>query len=194
MLTLVRQGQIVGNKHDGYNPIRWRDIDFEEKLWTCQQHKTRKKAKAAHIIPLSRQAMALLVRMKQRQAEGTKSEFVFVHDGGHPIDQATVAFFMKKTLGRQDITRHGFRTTFKTWAGENGYPETDSEMVLAHMNLRGAEGERVLLNKGTRMYERDIKRIGPRRMMLQDWADFLDRTEPLPASVIPFKKARGKGQ
>jgi hypothetical protein len=140
--------------------------------------------------------------MKARQATaGIKSEFVFVTDfgraqWGHPIDQATVALFTRKTLGRRDITRHGFRTTFKTWAGEKGYSTTDSEMALAHTNLRGANGEEnVLLSKGTRMYERFIQRIEPRRLMMQDWGDYCDRTEPLPASVIPFKKkARGKGQ
>ena len=42
-------------------------------------------------------------------------------------------------------------------------------------------------------YKRNAKRIEPRRQMMQAWADFLDRVEPLPATVTnpgQFKKAK----
>jgi integrase len=150
-------------------------------------HKTKKKTKTAYVVVLNRQAMKLLERIKKRHiAAGIESEFIFVNDGGRgsidrgrPISRNSIRVFLKNSLGRRDITLHGFRTTFGDWSVEAGYDERDSEMALGH----------VIGTPVRNIYKRNAKRIEARRPMMQAWADFLDRTEPLPASVIPFKKA-----
>jgi hypothetical protein len=71
---------------------------------------------------------------------------------------------------------------FKTWAVEHNYPETDSEMALAHKI-----GDPV-----RNIYARFAQKIEPRRLMMQDFADYCDRTEPLPSAVIPFKHKKGE--
>jgi integrase len=78
------------------------------------------------------------------------------------------------------ITIHGFRTTFGNWSVDHGYEERDSEMALGHM----------VGNAIRSIYKRNATRIEPRRLMMQAWADYCDRTEPLPAEVIPLRQAK----
>jgi hypothetical protein len=40
------------------------------------------------------------------------------------------------------------------------------------------------------IYKRNAARIEPRRLVMQAWADYCDRIEPLPAEVIPFRQAK----
>jgi integrase len=194
ILTAVRKGQAVG--------ARWEDIDFEDRVWDCppEGHKTGKKTGQYHIVPLSDAAMAVLEKMKELQ-RGNESEFVFPGGSrsGH-MSVAMVNIFMKRfgrndAVGRAikagkiaggqgnggewyiDAVPHGFRTTFKVWAVEHGYPEEDSEMALAH-----TVGSAV-----RNVYARFAQRIEPRRLMMQAWAEHCGRTEPLDAKVIPMR-------
>jgi integrase len=75
---------------------------------------------------------------------------------------------------------HGFRTTFKGWAVEHGYPDDDSEMALAHTVGTSVRN----------IYARHAHRIEPRRLMMQSWADYCGRTEPLDAKIIPMRSAK----
>jgi integrase len=193
---------LTGVRKDQANKARWDEIDLENGIWKCEEHKTRKKKIAkggkevltgmAHIIVLSRQAIAVFRYMQELQAaEGIDSEFAFHSQkegcGRGPIADTTVNSFLKKSfLGKRKafesdhFTIHGFRRTFKTWAVEHGYPEIDSEMALAH----------VIGNPVREIYARDAKRIEPRRLMMQAYADHCDRVEPAPADVIPFRQAK----
>jgi integrase len=209
VLTTARRRQTV--------MARWEDIDFEDRIWICpaEDHKAGKTTGESHIVPLSDAAMAIINEMRGMQrASGRESEFVFPGGRSHNkgrLSECTVNEFMndflspcdavqkaieagkirgaKKPEGakwcipdkwRIDCTPHGFRTTFKEWAGEHGYDETDSEMALAH----------TIGNTVRNIYARNIKRIEPRRQMLQAWADYCARTEPLDAKIIPMRQAK----
>jgi integrase len=180
VLTAVRKGQAVFAK--------WGEIDFDAKLWRSSQHKTRKKVKLDHVIPLSNQAMVVLERMKKmRTKKPADDDFIFAAAQGFKghMSKTAVNKFLHVGMGRTDISIHGFRTAFKTWAIESGYPDTDSEMALAHVIGGKTRNAYIDPNHG---------RIEPRRLMMQAWADFCDRTEPV-AGVVPmaaFRSARAK--
>jgi len=177
--------------------VRWEDI-LEGGIWICKRHKTNARGDRGkdYVVPLSRQAMAILDRMREfQETNGIKNEHVFLGRFSRPLGHNTLNGVLqrmllgnsKAPLSRSGLTIHGFRTSFGDWSVEtgpsgsagNGWDERDSEMALGH---RIGDGVR-------NTYKRNAKRIGQRRHMMQAWADFIDRTE-LPAEVIPFRQAK----
>jgi integrase len=183
ILTAVRKEQS--------NEVKWVDIDWDNKLWTCTKHKTKTAGKTDenHVVPLSDAAMAILHDMDKLQKEkGVKSEYVFPGlimkaraGAGKPVGASTLNVFMHR-MGWTDITIHGFRSTFRRWAEKHGYEEKDSEMALAH--TYGSKTRRAYTREDS-----DDPRIENRRVMMQDWANYCARTEPLPAKVVPLHQA-----
>src|SRR5262249_7881742 len=153
------------------------------KLWICPQHKIVKRTKQPHVIPLSTAAMAILKTMRERQiADGTVGEYVFVHGLANPRrrQQGVISFagkkfgtgmnpFLKTILGYPNLTVHGFRSTFKSWATDNDFPDQDSERALGH----------IVGSPMSQLYGRDAQRLEPRRQLMQAWADYCNRVEPL---------------
>jgi integrase len=187
VLTAVRKGQA--------RMAKWSEIDVEKRIWVCppEGHKTGERTQTDYVIVLSDQAMAVLDTMRaQQEVQGIKSEYVFV--GGVPKrlnarhQRAYGAWIGKlqseTTLNHllwklwPGITLHGFRTSFGDFSVEHGFDERDSEMALGHK----------VGNDIRNIYKRHAQRIEPRRLMMQAWADFCDRTEPLSAEIVPFRK------
>jgi integrase len=187
ILTAVRVDQAVG--------LRWSELDFENSLWTCpwQRTKTGKKTKKPHLVPLSKPALAILKKMQALQrADGIQSDFVFVHIRaparrhrlavervGKRITNGGVLRLLKIAMARKDLTVHGFRTTFSSWANDVGGNREAIEMALDH----------VVGNQVERIYARDAKRLDQRRKLMEEWAEYCGRNEPLPGDVIPFRQA-----
>jgi Phage integrase family/Arm DNA-binding domain len=173
ILTAVRKAEVLS--------AEWKQIDWDDKLLIVpwQKHKVGKKTKDDHVIPLSDAAMAVLQAMKEwQEVNGVKSDFVFPGgrggtSGGH-MTVGAVNTFLKNSLGRRDLTIHGFRTTFGSWSVEQGYEERDSEMALGH----------VVGNNVRNIYKRNAHRIEPRRLMMQAWADYCGQTTPPVGDVI----------
>jgi hypothetical protein len=95
----------------------------------------------------------------------------------------------------QNFVLHGFRTTFSSWATEMGYAHRDIEMALDHVVRRtGPEEDAERLSESARIYSRNAKRLEGRRKLLENWGEYCSRTEPLPAGVIPMRRAKGRGQ
>jgi integrase len=181
LLTAVRKGQGIQAK--------WQDVDLEDGLWVCAHHKTEKKTGLDYVVPLSRQALAVIKRIRDLHEElGIKIEDEgYIFPGGRSgrkghISEGSLNQFLKLRLKR-DFTIHGFRTGFGDWSVEHGHDERDSEMALGHVVGNGVRN----------IYKRNANRIEPRRQMMQAWADYCDRIEPLPASVTSlgqFKAAK----
>jgi integrase len=187
LLTAVRKEQGIKAK--------WKDIDLEDGIWVCSHHKTAKKTGQDYVVPLSRQAIAVIERMRDLHRElGIKIEDDgYIFPGGYggwgkgSMSHNALNQFMKLSLKREKITIHGFRTAFGNWSVEFGHDERDSEMALGH----------VVGNNVRNIYKRNAKRIEPRRQMLQAWADYLDQVEPMPATVTSlgqFKAAKKQDQ
>jgi integrase len=177
--------------------MRWNEIpDFETtRLWTIPWHrlKTRKMLKEPHEIALSEPAMRILKTMQATQGtDGVTSEFVFAQWStarlaasiGKPPSDATVRDYLARITNvsiAAKFTVHGFRSTFSTWAHEDGrFKHNDIEMALSHL----PEG-----NKVSHVYNK-AKRAEARRQLMEAWAEYCGRTEPLPAEVVPFRQAK----
>jgi integrase len=116
------------------------------------------KAGREHRVPLSSDAVALLKTL----LDAGDSELVFQGKKGQPLSNIALLLFLRR-MGRDDLTVHGFRSTFKDWARETtNYPNEVSEAALAH--AIGDQTEAAYA-RGDLFH----KRAG----LMQDWADYL---------------------
>lgn len=117
-------------------------------------------------VPLTPQALAVLETVKI----GTPDPAAFIFPGakkGKPMSDQT----MDKLLAtlKIDATPHGFRSTFRDWAGDmTDHPREVAEAALAH--VVGSDTERAYRRKDA---------LAKRRRLMQEWADYL---RPRPAA------------
>ena len=165
ILTAARSGEVRG--------ATWDEIDLDAGVWIVPAD--RMKAKKEHRVPLSTKALALLAEQKKLFPEG------FVFPGakeGKPLSDMSLTAVLRR-MDRNEITVHGFRSTFRDWAAEStAYPGEMVEMALAH----------TIGNKVEAAYRRgDL--FEKRRRLMQDWSDFCDRKESTASNVIPINTA-----
>src|SRR5262249_52443478 len=121
ILTAARTGEVLGT--------RWCEIDLDRKIWIVPE--VRMKAGREHRVPLSDAALSLLRSMRQHRRE---DDFVFP---GPKVGRALSNMALLSVLGRlgcDELTVHGFRSTFRTWAAEaTDFPHEVAEAALAHV-------------------------------------------------------------
>ncbi len=118
ILTAARSGETRG--------ATWAEIDLEVKLWTIPSE--RMKAGKEHRVPLTKEAIAYLGPKRDNAALIFESEA----KAGKPISDMSMTAVLRR-MGRDGITVHGFRSTFRDWAGETtGFPREVIEAALAH--------------------------------------------------------------
>lgn len=118
ILTAARSGETRG--------MTWGEVDLEQRVWTIPAE--RMKAGKEHRVPLADAAIAYL---GPRRANDT---LVFESEAkpGRPISDMSMTAVLRR-MGRDGITVHGFRSTFRDWAGETtGFPREVIEAALAH--------------------------------------------------------------
>jgi integrase len=115
ILTAARTGETLG--------ARWDEIDGD--VWTVPEE--RMKGDRKHEVPLSPRALAMLEELR-----GT-GEFVFPGArAGKPLSDRSL-FKTLPRMGRDDLTTHGFRSTFRDWCGDHTeFPREVAEAALAH--------------------------------------------------------------
>jgi integrase len=152
-LLFVRPGELRGAK--------WSEIDLDAAEWRIPAE--RMKMGERHIVPLSKQAVAILHEQHRLTGRG---EYVFPALGSstRPMSENTVNGALRRLGYAQDeMTGHGFRAMASTLLNERGFSPDVIELQLAH-------AER---NKVRAAYNR-AERLPERRKMMQDWADYLD--------------------
>ena len=171
-LLLCRPGEL---RH-----MEWTEINWDDKQWELSAEKM--KMKQPHIIPLSKQALALLQNLQLLTGQG---KYVFPNPRGasRPLSENGVRVAIR-TMGydNEAMTPHGFRAMGRKILDEVlGYRIEWIECQLAHA-VKDANG---------RAYNRTTY-LKQRRGMLQKWADYLDglRAEAANGNVISgnFKK------
>jgi integrase len=148
ILAAARTGEIIG--------ATWDEIDLAARTWTIPG--SRMKGGKEHKVPLSAAATAVLEDM----AAIRHSEFVFPGArGGRPLSAMAMAMSLRR-MRRDDLTTHGFRSTFRDWASERtSFPRAVAEMALAHAIPSAVEAA---YRRGD-LFEK-------RRRLMEAWADF----------------------
>jgi integrase len=150
ILTAARTGETIF--------ARWEELDLLDKTWTIPAG--RMKAGREHRVPLPARALAIL---EQMHAHHTGDDgFVFPGgNAGKPLSNMAFLMLLRR-MKRDDLTAHGFRATFKTWASERtGFQNEIVEAALAH--VVGSKVEQAY-RRGD-MFEK-------RRRLMQQWATF----------------------
>lgn len=107
---------------------RWDEFDLESGRWSLPDE--RMKTRQAFAIPLAPEVVSLL---KGLPKINTRSPYVFPGHGQSGVMHANGIRNLLHTLGYEHITRHGFRSTFRDWAGEKTpFPREICELALAH--------------------------------------------------------------
>ena len=121
ILTATRTSETIG--------AQWSEIDLRKKVWTIPADRI--KAGKEHRVPLSEPALAILKALAKTRDENVAHVFPSPRNGQPLSNNALLALL--KRIKRQDITAHGFRSTFRDWAAEQtNYPRDVAEMALAH--------------------------------------------------------------
>ena len=140
----------------------WSELDLEKSLWRIPGEKM--KMKEPHVIPLSKQAVALFTTVRERGSAGI---FVFpaLHTSKRPMCENTLNTALRRMGYKSDeMTSHGFRAIASTLLNESGLWHPDAiERALAH---RERSAVRAAYHRGTHWSERV--------RMAQWWSDHLD--------------------
>jgi len=134
----------------------WDEFDLEAEVWTIPA--ARMKARVEHRVPLSRRCVEIL-RDLERDRESS-DDYVFVGQReGTPLSNMALLMMLRR-MKRDDITAHGFRSSFSDWASEvSSFSGELRETALAH----------TIQNKAERAYRRGDA-LEKRREMMEAWA------------------------
>jgi integrase len=162
-LTFVRTRELIEAK--------WSEFDLEAARWNIPAE--RMKMRTPHIVPLAKQALEILIMLHGLAA---KSEWVFPgdRDRRRPMSNNTILKGLERMGYKTRMTGHGFRGLASTILHEQGYPHEHIELQLAHTPR----------NAVSAAYNHALY-LRPRTKMMQDWADFLERTQR-GARILPF--------
>ncbi len=139
---------------------RWDEFDFEAGTWCLPDE--RMKMRIAFVIPLADEVIKLVQSISR--AEG--STYLFPGQGKTGVMHANAIRTLLHGMGYEHVTRHGFRSSFRDWAGEcTHYPREVCEMALAHDERDQTEGA----------YSRSDF-LEKRRSLMVDWARFASPT------------------
>ena len=164
ILCAARSGEVIG--------ARWTEVDLKARVWTLPG--LRMKGEREHRVPRSAIG-ACKILASVAVPDGPPDAPVFT-GGGAAGGLSAMAFAMLlRRMGRDDLTTHGFRSTFRDWAGETtNFPRELAEAALAH-----AVGDDV-----ERAYRRGDA-LEKRRKLMDAWARYC---EPKTANVVGFER------
>jgi integrase len=166
ILTAARTGEVIG--------ARWSEIDFLDKTLTVPAG--RMKARREHRVPLSARALAILHNVQGLRTGGYPEAFVFPGaKPGKPLSNMAFLMLLRR-MGRGDLTAHGFRATFKTWASDR----TSFQNEVVEASLAHAIGSKV-----EQAYRRgDL--FDKRRKLMDAWAAYC--AAPNADKVVVFRQ------
>lgn len=136
---------------------KWQEFDFKRQLWTIP--KERMKRGIEQRVPLAPQVIEVLKSINRLK----DSPWVFDSRGkGKPLSNMAMLNYLKKTLGHRELTVHGFRSSFRDWAGEaTSHSREVIEQSLAHS----------LADQTEAAYQRGDY-LEKRRALMVDWAAY----------------------
>jgi integrase len=174
-LVFVRPGEL--------RKAQWREFDLDKGEWRIPAE--RMKMREQHIVPLSRQAAAILRELEpltNRAIPSKPDAPCYVFPGGRsrerPMSEnAILAALRRMGYAKDEMTGHGFRSMASTLLHEQGWNHQVIERQLAH-------AERNAVSAAYNFAEH----LPERRKMMQAWADYLDGLKAS-AEVIPIRRS-----
>ena len=159
--TATRTNEVIG--------AVWSEIDLDARTWTIPAD--RMKAERDHRVPLNKTATGILEAM----AKFRESDFVFPGPTRAKLSNMAMLMLLRRMGG--ELTVHGFRATFKTWASERtSFPREIVEASLAH----------AIGNAVEQAYQRgDL--FDKRRRLMDAWSEFC--AAPGSAKVLLMRKS-----
>lgn len=147
-LTGSRTNEVLG--------MRWSEIDFDARLWTCPEE--RMKTGQAHRVPMTDEMLAIIEQLRD-----LKSDLVFEGQKRHrPLSNMSMLMLLRR-MDVEGVTVHGFRSTFRDWASEvASVPREVAEMSLSHRV--GSDVERAYARS-------DL--LDKRRALMDRWSAFV---------------------
>lgn len=166
-LVFVRPGEL--------RQAEWKEFDLDNAEWRIPGDKM--KMGVLHIIPLSKQALAILNDLKPLTGSG-KYLFPSNRTKTRPMSDNTLNAALRR-LGytKEEMTAHGFRSMASTILNEQGWNTDAIERQLAHSEKNGV---RAAYNYAEYLPER--------KRMMQSWSDYLDGLA-IGADVIPLHRS-----
>lgn len=182
ILTAARTGEV---RH-----MRWNEVDLETKVWVVPGE--RMKAGKTHRVPMSPAALEILADVMPQKTAPTDLVFPAARRNVPLSDMSLSAVVRRMNEGGKEgerprwadaeghaVVPHGFRSTFRDWAGETrGEGRDVVEHALAHTNK----------NKSEAAYARSDL-LEKRRPLMTAWAEHCDRP---PAEVVSLSSARDR--
>ena len=166
ILTAARTGEVIG--------ARWSEIDLLDKTWTVPAG--RMKARREHRVPLCARALAILHNVEGLRSGDNPDAFMFPGaKPGKPLSNMVFLMLLRR-MGRGDLTAHGFRATFKTWASDR----TSFQNEVVEASLAHAIGSKV-----EEAYRRSDL-FNKRRKLMDAWAAY--SAAPEAGKVVGFRR------
>lgn len=166
ILTCARTGEVIGATR--------KEFDLAKGVWTIPAG--RMKGGVEHRVPLSARATAIVRKMLKTP----QGDYVFPGQReGKPLSNMALLQVLQERLGREDLTVHGFRSSFRDWAAERtSFAREVCEMALAH----------VVSDETEAAYRRgDL--FEKRRRLMEEWAKFCDQPKRANERVTPIRRA-----
>jgi integrase len=167
-LVFVRPGEL--------RQAEWPEVDLEAEEWRIPPE--RMKLRRLHIVPLSRQAVAIFRDLHPLTGSG-RLVFPGLRSPARPMSENTVNAALRRLgYAKDEMTGHGFRSMASTILNEQGWTPDAIERQLAHVEKSSV---RAAYNYAEHLPER--------RRMMQAWADYLDALKA-GAKVTPIHRAK----
>jgi integrase len=150
ILTAARSGEVLG--------LRRSEVDLERAIWTVPA--SRMKAGREHRVPLSGRAVAILKGLAMSHG----GDFIFAaQERNKPLSNMAMDMMLRR-MKREGVTVHGFRSSFRDWAGNvSSFPREVAETALSH----------VIGDKAEQAYRRSDA-LDKRRKLMEAWSAFCE--------------------
>ena len=152
----------------------WSEIDLKDAVWTVPP--SRMKADREHVVPLSAEALAILQESRKSFDDAPPDDsYVFPGLRNGRLSENTLNDMVGR-MGLDQFTAHGFRSSFRDWAGD----ETDFQREVAEAALAHVVGDRTeaAYRRGTALEKR--------RALMNAWSSYVAGTG---AGARPVEKA-----
>jgi integrase len=167
ILTAARTSEVLG--------ATWSEVDLDARLWTIPAE--RMKAGREHRVPLGNRAVEIIRKMMTTQ----QNDYIFYGDRRATLSNMSLLMLLRR-MGRNDITTHGFRSSFRDWTAEQtDCPSAEAEMALAHSIGNAVEAA----------YRRGDM-LDKRRPLMAQWGNYC--AKPIVHSTVtPIRVGRTPG-